>query len=463
MGDKRRMMTLLAFVFTLAILIAIHEFGHFQVAKWCGVKVLKFSLGFGRPIYSKKFGTDQTEFLISALPFGGFVKMLDERELSLDEKSAINPIDLSRAFNRQNVFKRIAIVAAGPMANLLLAVALYWVLMLQGTTGIKPVLAKVKDDSPAAIAQLHQGDVVIKVGGENVKLWQDVQWILIRHIFKKTSVEVETLDANLQKHTHTLDLTSITESDLNADFLAKLGLKPNRPKVAAVIGSVLNNSAAEKAGLKAGDMVFDVDGAAIDDWEALVKIVQTSPNKTLKFGIERNNQKQSIDIRPHGVLKDGVASGQIGAAVLLNESLMKDYLVTIHSSPAEALVRALQKTYQTATFSLKMLGNMLSGYVSFKSISGPVTIATYAGQSAHLGLNAFIAFLAVISISLGVLNLLPIPVLDGGHLLYYMVELIKGSPVSEHVMEMGQRIGLAILGLLMACALYNDIDRLITG
>ena len=463
MGETRRMITLLAFVFTLAVLIAIHEYGHFQVAKWCGVKVLKFSLGFGRPIYSKKFGEDQTIFLISALPFGGFVKMLDERELSQDEKAVINPIDLSRAFNRQSVFKRIAIVAAGPIANLLLAVALYWLLMLQGTTGIKPVLADVKEGSPAAIAQLNQGDVVVKVAGESVNLWQDVQWILIRHVFKKPTVEVKTIDAKQQQHTHQLDLSGIKEADLNADFLAKLGLKPNHPKVAAVIGSVLNDSAAEKAGLKAGDKVLDVDGLAIDDWESLVKLVQTNPNKKLKFNIERNNQKQFIDITPHGINKDGVASGQIGAAVLLNQSVIKDYLVTIHHSPSEALIKALQKTYETATFSLKMLGNMLAGHVSIKSISGPVTIATYAGQSAHLGLNAFIAFLAVISISLGVLNLLPIPVLDGGHLLYYMVELVKGSPVSEQAMEVGQRIGLTILGLLMVCALYNDINRLIVG
>jgi len=408
------MITLLVFIFTLAVLIAIHEYGHFQVARWCGVKVLKFSLGFGRPIYSKKFGQDQTEFLISALPFGGFVKMLDERELSEDEKASINPNDLSRAFNRQSVFKRIAIVAAGPIANLLLAVALYWVLMLQGTTGIKPVLAAVQEGSSAYRAQLHQGDVVVKIAGESVKLWQDAQWILIRHVFKKPSVEIEIIDAAQQKHTRTLDLNGITEADLNADFLAKLGLKPNHPKAAAVIGSVLKGSPAEKAGLKAGDKVLDVDGLAIDDWETLVKLVQTSPNKTLKLSIERESQKQSIDVMPHGINKDGVISGQIGAAVLLNENLMKDYLVTIHSSPSEALVRALQKTYETAAFSLKMLGNMLTGHVSVKSISGPVTIATYAGQSAHLGINAFVAFLAVISISLGVLNLLPIPVLDGG-------------------------------------------------
>jgi len=457
------MITLIAFVFTLAVLIAIHEYGHFQVARWCGVKVLKFSLGFGRPIYSKRFGLDQTEFIISALPFGGFVKMLDERELSEDEQSSINQNDISRAFNRQNIFKRIAIVSAGPIANLLLAVALYWGLMLQGTTGIKPILASIQEGSPAAIAQLHQGDIVIKVAGENVKLWQDVQWIIIRNVFKKPYVEIETIDKSQQKHIRTLELAGITESDLNTNFLDKLGLKPNHPKVPAVIGSIIKDSPSAKAGLNAGDKVLNVDGLVIDDWETLVKLVQTSPNKKLKLSIERGNQKKSIDLIPQAITKDGVISGQIGAAVLLNENLMKDYIVTIHNSPSEALVRAIQKTYETATFSLKMLANMLTGQISIKSISGPVTIATYAGQSAHLGINAFIAFLAVISISLGVLNLLPIPVLDGGHLLYYMVELIKGSPVSEETMEVGQRIGFAILGLLMVCALYNDINRLIVG
>ena len=461
------MITLLAFVFTLAVLIAIHEYGHFQVAKWCGVKVLKFSLGFGRPIYSKKFGKDQTEFLISALPFGGFVKMLDERELSEEEKANINPSDLSCAFNRQNVFKRIMIVAAGPIANLLLAIVLYWVSMLQGTTGIKPVLAEVKDGSSAAIAQLHQGDVVIKVAGENVKLWQDVQWILIRHVFKQSSVEVETVDANLQKHTHALDLTGITESDLNADFLAKLGLKPNHPKVAAVIGSVLNDSAAEKAGMKSGDKVLDVDGLAIDDWEALVKLVQKSPNKTLKLGIERNNQKQLIYITPHGVNKNGEITGQIGAAVFRDEKIIANYLITIHRSAAEALLGASQKTFETAVLNLRMIWNMIAGNISVKSIGGPITLANYAGESAHLGLNIFLGYLAIVSIGLGVFNLLPIPLLDGGHLLYYMVELIKGSPVSERVIDVGQRIGLAVIGALMGLALYNDfmsnLIRWITG
>lgn len=457
------MITLLSFIVTLAILIAVHEYGHFQVARWCGVKVLKFSLGFGRPIFSKTFGRDQTEFVVSALPFGGFVKMLDERELSEQQKTLVSESDLVRAFNRQSPIKRIAIVIAGPAANLLLAIALYWFLMLQGTVGLKPILAEVSLGSPASNARLHDGDLIVSVAGEKVKLWQDVQWILIRNIFKTASVSVETLDENQQRHMHTLNTSSVTEEDLNADFLGKLGLKVQRPKVEAVIGQVIQGGAAEKAGLHLGDKIIDVNGSAIEDWDALVKVVQSNPDKNLVFGVEREKKKTLIDIRPSHIEKAGNKVGQIGAGVLFDEALMNDYLVTVRSTPLVALGNALQKTYQTAMFSLKMLANMLTGDVSIKSISGPVTIATYAGQSAHLGINAFIAFLAVVSISIGVLNLLPIPVLDGGHLLYYMVELIKGSPVSERTMEIGQRIGMAVLGLLIVCALYNDINKLVIG
>lgn len=230
-----------------------------------------------------------------------------------------------------------------------------------------------------------------------------------------------------------------------------------------IIGSVLKDTPAENAGLQAGDRVTNADGVIIEDWETLVKIIQSSPDKNLLLNVQRSNQKLMINVLPKGINKNGKKTGQIGASVLVDETLMADYLITVHRSPGKALLKAIEKTYETATFSLKMLGNILIGQISIKSISGPVTIATYAGQSAHLGINAFIAFLAVISISLGVLNLLPIPVLDGGHLLYYMVELIKGSPVSEQTMEVGQRIGLAILGLLMVFALYNDINRLIAG
>ena len=457
------MITLFAFVVTLGVLIAIHEYGHFQMAKWCDVKVLKFSLGFGRSIFTKKFGADKTEFIISILPLGGYVKMLDERDLTETEKIGFSAEDLNRAFNRQSIFKRIAIVSAGPMANLLLAVALYWVLILQGTTGLKPILADVPQDSPASIAKLHQGDLVVKVDGEEIKLWQDIQWVLIRNIFKTPSVVIETIDTQQQKHYQKINLTGITEADLNNDFLAKLGLKPNHPRVDSVIGSIIKDSAAEKAGLHEGDKVIDVDGIPIDDWEKLVEIVQANPDKTLKLNIERINGKEFINVIPTSMEKDNKKIGQIGAGVLINEKVMQDYLVTVQSSPLTALSRAIKKTYETASFTLKMLVNMLKGDLSINSISGPVTIANYAGQSAHLGLNAFLAFLAVISISLGVLNLLPIPVLDGGHLLYYMVELVKGSPVSDQSMEFGQRIGLAILGLLMACALYNDFNRLIMG
>jgi len=463
MDGEGNMITLAAFVITLAILIAIHEYGHFQMARLCGVKVLKFSIGFGRPIFSKKFGYDKTEFVLSALPFGGFVKMLDERELSEHEKSLINPDELNRAFNRQSVYKRIAIVAAGPLANLLIAVVLYWILMMQGTVGLKPEVADVADGTAASTAQIHKGDRILNIAGEDVMLWQDIQWILVRNVFKSASVEVQTIDIDQQKHTRRIDLTGINESDLNADFLAKLGLKPSRPVVEPIIGSVIKSSAADKAGLQSADKILAVNGTLITDWESLVTIIQDSPNEMLNLSVERSNQILMLRVTPSSINKNGQLIGQIGAAVFMDENMMRGYLITNHLSTLESLMKAVQKTYETSAFSLKMLGNMLTGDVSIKSISGPVTIATYAGQSANLGLNAFIAFLAVISISLGVLNLLPIPVLDGGHLLYYMVELVKGSPVSERTMEIGQRIGLTVLGLLMVCALYNDINRLIVG
>jgi regulator of sigma E protease len=335
--------------------------------------------------------------------------------------------------------------------------------MMQGTVGLKPEVADVADGTAASTAQIHKGDRILNIAGEDVKLWQDIQWILVRNVFKSASVEVQTIDSDQQKHTRRIDLTGINESDLNADFLAKLGLKPSRPVVEPIIGSVIKSSAADKAGLQSADKILAVNGTLITDWESLVNIIQDSPNKMLNLSVERSNQILMLRVTPSSINKNGQLIGQIGAAVFMDENMMRGYLITNHLSTLESLMKAVQKTYETSAFSLKMLGNMLTGDVSIKSISGPVTIATYAGQSANLGLNAFIAFLAVISISLGVLNLLPIPVLDGGHLLYYMVELVKGSPVSERTMEIGQRIGLTVLGLLMVCALYNDINRLIVG
>jgi len=456
------MLTLASFLLTLGILVTIHEYGHFQVARWCGVKVLRFSIGFGKPLLSRKFGNDQTEFVLAAIPLGGYVKMLDERELNADETS-LDEQELSRAFNRQSVWKRIAIVAAGPIANLLLAVFLYWVLFLSGVTGMRPILGEINPSSPAALANMRTGDIIRKVGEIPVSSWQDVRWELLRQVIKAPRVEIETVTADNEMHVHQLQLASIGKDDFEGDFLDKLGLKPFQPEVPAKIGEVIAGGAAEKAGLKSGDQVLSIDGVAILDWEGLVSRLRKNPNTLLNLDVKRGDSVVHLSITPDSAQENGQTIGRIGAAYHMDQAELDKLLVQVNYGPLVALNKAVNKTWDTSVFSLKMLGSMITGEVSWKGMSGPVTIASYAGQSAHIGWKAFLGFLAVISISLGILNLLPIPVLDGGHLLYYMVEIFKGSPVSEQVMEVGQRVGLSLLGLLMACALYNDFNRLITG
>ncbi|HLD08961.1 MAG TPA: RIP metalloprotease RseP [Methylophilaceae bacterium] len=455
------MVTLIAFIVTLGILITVHEYGHFQMARWCGVKVLRFSLGFGKPLLSKRFGKDQTEFVVAVFPLGGYVKMLDEREMPAD--TLIDEHDLPHAFNRQSVWKRIAIVSAGPIANLLLAIFLYWILFMYGVMGMKPVLGEIAQGSPAAQASMKSGELIRKIAATPVATWQDVRWALLQQSLKSPTVEVEATSASDEVHLHRLALSGIDKDDFGGDFLDKLGLKPYQLKVPAKIGEIIKGSAAEKAGLQPGDEILLVDGVIVTQWEDFVSIIRKNPDQRLSLRILRGGAELTLPVSPDADEENGQRIGRIGAAYHMSQSEIDKLLVKVQYGPITALSKATIKTWDTSIFSLKMLGYMLTGKVSWKGISGPVTIASYAGQTASIGWLAFISFLALISISLGVLNLLPIPVLDGGHLLYYMVEILKGSPVSEAVMETGQRMGLALLGLLMVVAFYNDFNRFITG
>ena len=451
------MMTLFAFLLTLGVLITIHEYGHYRVARLCGVKVLQFSIGFGRALYKRRFGKDGTEFILAAFPLGGYVRMLDEREAPVPE------VELHRAFNRQAIWKRMAIVIAGPLANLLLAVLLYWLLFMAGVTGLKPTLGDIKPGSAAAHASMRAGEVVRKIGGEPVSSWQDVRWQILQQSMKASTVEVEAANGNNELRLHRLDLSSLAHDDPERDILDQLGLKPYQPPMPARVGEVLSDSPAQQGGLKVGDRVVAVGDIPITDWEGFVTIVRENPDRLLVIKVERGGRPMTLAVTPESAKEGSKTIGRIGAGYRLEKSELDKLLVEIRYAPGPALLQALGKTWDTSVFSLKMLGNMLTGAISWKGVSGPVTIASYAGQSAQVGWKAFLTFLALVSISLGVLNLLPIPVLDGGHLMYYMVEFFKGSPVSDRAMEIGQRIGLALLGLLMACALYNDINRLITG
>jgi regulator of sigma E protease len=449
--------TIVSFVVALGVLIVVHELGHYLVARWAGVKVLRFCVGFGRPLWSRRFGPDQTEWAIAAIPLGGYVKMVDERE------GAVLPEDLPRAFNRQSVGKRFLIVLAGPVANFLLAIALYWVLFVAGVQEMKPVAGAPPQGTIAAAAGLKAGDLVTRVDGEPVQSWTEVRWKVLHAGLDRRAVRLEVIDAGNRIEQRVLDLTGIRGEQIEGDLMSGLGLRPFRPDVAPVIGKVTPGSPAERAGLAAGDRVQRIDGEPVATWDAFVARVRPSAGRALRFDVDRSGQALRLEITPEAVTQGGERIGRIGAAPRVDPDGMKPYLVEIAYGPIESLRLAAAKTWEMSVFSLRMLGRMLTGEVSWKNLSGPVTIADYAGQSAQLGLTPYLAFLALISISLGVLNLLPIPLLDGGHLMYYTVEILKGSPLSERAMEMGQRVGFAVLLFLMAFAFYNDINRLLSG
>ena len=451
------LITIASFVFALGTLIVFHEFGHYIVARWCGVKVLRFSLGFGRPLLCLKRGRDQTEWVIAAFPLGGYVKMLDERE------GEVPANELPRAFNRQSITRRFLIVLAGPVANFLLAIALYWVVFVSGIPGLRPVVGAVVPDSPAAQAMLASGDIIVKVGSVSVATWQDARWALLKSAVNRKPVALEVHTEQGEIHWRNLDLSGMTSESLDGDFLAALGFSRLQPPIAPVIGRLIPGGAGERAGLLADDQIVAVDGIDIARWDQFVTIVNANPGKPLKFEIKRADRLLDIVVAPDAVLEKSVSIGRIGAAPRIDRNAMQKYVVDVRFGLFESLPKALERTWDTSLFSLQMLGKMIVGEVSLKNLSGPITIADYAGQSAQVGWVSYLVFLALISISLGVLNLLPVPLLDGGHLMYYMLEIFKGSPLSEKAMAVGQQIGMAVLMVLMVFALYNDITRLVNG
>jgi len=452
------LITISAFIVALGCLIVVHEFGHYLVARWCGVKVLRFSVGFGKPLWRKHLGRDRTEWVVAAFPLGGYVKMLDERE------GEVAAAELPRAFNRQPVSKRFAIVIAGPAANFLLAIALYWLLFMHGVPGIKPAVGPVVPNTPAAAAGFMPGETMLKIGDEPVKTWQDVRWILLQHAVQKVMVSIEVRNEKGEIAWRKLDLSGLGASDLDGDFVRVLGLTRFHAPIKPVIGNVASSGSGARAGLQAGDEIIAVNDQRIENWDQVVAMVRRSPDKMLTLDIRRGGVLLApISVIPKTVMENGQPVGKIGAAPLVDHSLMSGQITEVRYGPLESVLKALYKTWDTSAFSLKMLGKMIVGEVSLKNLSGPITIADYAGQSAQSGWIAYLSFLALISISLGVLNLLPIPLLDGGHLMYYIVEVFKGSPVSDKVIEIGQHVGMALLFTLMAFALYNDMNRLISG
>ena len=446
------------FIVALGCLIVIHELGHYFIARLCNVKVLRFSVGFGKPLWSRAFGADRTEWAIAAFPLGGYVKMLDEREGVVDSR------DAHRAFNRQPVGRRFAIVLAGPVANFLLAIALYWVLFMHGVPGLKPVMGPIPEKTAAATAGFSAGDTITRIGNEPVQTWQDARWVLLQHAVAKKPVKITARSESGAVTERELDLSQLTAADLDSDFLRALGLSRYQPPLPPVIANVVSRGAGERAGLKAGDEIVSINNRATATWQDVVAAVRANPGRELMLEVRRDGARVSaLPVTPEVVSENGNPVGRIGAGPRVDPAQLAQLSTEVRYGPLEAVGKALYKTWDTSIFSLQMLGKMIVGEVSLKNLSGPITIADYAGQSAQMGWISYLLFLALISISLGVLNLLPIPLLDGGHLMYYIFEIFKGSPVSDKAIEIGQQLGMALLFVLMAFALYNDINRLISG
>jgi len=449
----------LSLIITLGILVTIHEYGHFWVARRCGVKVLRFSVGFGNPIFSWH-DRQGTEYAIAAIPLGGYVKMLDEREGEVPEDQ------LHLAFNRQSLFKRIAIVAAGPIANFIFAIFAYWLMFLLGFTVIAPVIGSVDEASLAANAGIKANQEIVAIDGEPTNSWQEVNLSLINRLGDTGSVELSVkTPGDYSAANVSVSISEWLSGQEMPNPISALGLHTYRPSIPPVIGVVSETGSAASAGIAPNDKIISVNGASIDDWMAFVDVVRSSANKMLLVEVKRGHDIKTINLVPQSkTLSDDLVVGYIGAGVQKpegqNSMWPPEMIREINYGPIDALGAALNKTSADTVMTLSSIKKMIEGVISVKNLSGPITIARVASTTIESGLESFLSFLAILSVSLGVLNLLPIPVLDGGHLLYYFVELIRGKPLSEKSQLLGLKIGISLIVMLMLVAFYNDLLRL---
>lgn len=448
--------SILAFIVALGVLITFHEFGHYWVARKCDVKILRFSIGFGRPLYKRIFGPDKTEFVIASLPLGGYVKMLDSREVE------VQPEEQSREFNHKPLWQRFAIVAAGPAFNFIFAIIAYALIYMIGVDGLKPIVGEVTPASISAEAGLQQGQEIIAVDNVKTPTWTAVIDRLVNHTVSADQVSLDVIDKTGGVQTITLDMSRISIDEMaEGNLLQALGMNVVKLTLEPVIGEIISGGAAEVAGMQVMDKVVAVDGKPVGSWTAWVEIIRANPGQSLNVELIRNDITQFVTLVPSVNNVNGADVGHIGAVAYKPEGYFEDFFRLESYAVPTSLVKAVEKTWDMSLLTLRVLGKMLMGEASVKNLSGPISIAQYAGQTADIGLIAFLGFMAIVSVSLGVLNLLPVPLLDGGHLVYYVIEFIIGKPVSESIQVWGQQMGLVLLLSLMSLAFYNDIVRLL--
>lgn len=446
--------TILITLFTLGVLVTVHEYGHFWVARRCGIKVLRFSVGFGKPLI-KWQDSQGTEYVIAGIPLGGYVKMLDERE------GAVAASELHRAFNRASPKKRIAVAAAGPLANFALAIFVYWLVFLNGVTGVAPIIAGVAPGSLAEAADLRAGQEIVSVDGELTPTWESLQLRLLERIGESGTLSFSVKDdgSSLLRE-NSVQLDRWMQSVEEPRPLQELGLTLYMPELLAEIDQVVAGGAADRAGLQAGDKILSVDGSTVANWQSWVSEVRQHPEVQLEVRVERSGQERVMLITPErNVGEDGEAYGFVGVGVKAPE-WPESMLRVVDYNIGTALVAAADKTWAMTTFTLESIKKMIMGLLSPKNLSGPITIAKVAGASAEYGFFSWLSFLGLLSISLGVLNLLPIPILDGGHIVYALIESVSGRPVTEQFQIWANQVGLVLVACLMVFALYNDVVRL---
>ena len=444
----------LAFIVAIGVLVAVHEYGHFWMARRVGIRVLRFSIGFGRPLWSRR-GADGTEFAIAAIPLGGYVKLLDEREGPVPSEH------VAEAYNRKPVWQRVLVLLAGPFANFLFAVAAYWVLFVAGVPALKPVVGDVTEGSVAARAGLASGDEIVAVGARETSTRETAVLAILDQLMDGAPIDLRLRDESGAERRASLridgDTRALTEPGA---LLPGLGFDFWYPVVPARVGKIVPGSPAERAGLREGDELRAVDGEPVADFPELVSLVQPNAGRTLVFSVERAGERIEVPVEVEAQREGERMIGRIGVQPAAGTPVPEGMRASERYGPLAAIGRATEKTWSMSVLTVRMLWNVATGDVSVKNLSGPINIAEYAGFSARQGILAFLSFLAIVSVSLFVLNLLPIPILDGGQIVYQLVELAKGSPLSERAQALGQQVGLLLLLVLMSFAFYNDLSRL---